>query len=282
MRYGISLPIKDLSKIKILKTAGFDYMETMLAGLYAASPDKIAEFTETMNENKIKCEAVNVFFPGDMALVGDNADFAKVQDYVGEACEKTKSVGFKIAVFGSGRSRHCPEGFPKERAIEQIIKLMREILVPAAEKYNFILAVEELHKGESNTINSLSEAEEIAKQVSHKNVKVLADLYHMAKEGETLAALKDADMLAHCHIASPAERLYPQSSDTPENIAACKRFFADLLAVGYDGRMSIEGSLGGLAASDEPVPEFIEPANRAFYLEAKYSLAFMKSISNIS
>ena len=284
MRYGNCVSYKDSGKIKILKAAGYDYIETGLSSLYGASTDELSEFIGVMSENKIQCEAVNVFFKGGIVLVGDNADFAKAQDYVGEVCEKTKNIGFKAAVFGSGGARRCPDGFPKERAVEQIIKVTREILAPAAEKYGFVIAVEELNKGETNTINTLSEAEYIANQVNHKNVKVLADLYHIAKEGNTLASgLKDGSLLAHCHIASPSERKYPQNSDSAEDIAACRRFFADLRAIGYDERMSIEGGLGGLAESiaaspDEPVPDFVSPADRAFYLESKYSLEFMKGL----
>lgn len=278
MRYGVCISHKDQSKIKIVKAAGFDYIETGLSGLYAASESEIDDFIGFLGENKITCEAVNVFFPGDIILAGDNADFAKARDYVSEVCEKTKNVGFKVAVFGSGRSRYCPEGFPKARAVEQIIRVAQEILAPAAEKYNFVIAVEELNKGETNTINSLKEAEYVAEQVKHKNIKVLADLYHIAKESETLADLKDARMLAHCHIASPSDRKYPQSSDSPQDISAYRQFFADLRAIRYDGRISIEAGIGGLALPDEPVPEFVDSENRAFYLEAKHSLAFMAQL----
>jgi len=178
-------------------------------------------------------------------------------------------------VFGSGRSRYCPEGFPHERAIEQITRVTGEILAPAAAKYNFVIAIEELNKGETNTINNLSEAEYIAAQVSHKNIKVLADIYHIVKESDTLASLKDSSLLAHCHIASPSNRTYPHAADAIEDIAACKQFIADLRAIKYNARISIEAGLGGIAPSDEPVPDFVSEADRAFYLECKHSLAFM-------
>jgi sugar phosphate isomerase/epimerase len=279
MRYGNCISHKDFSKIKILKTLGFDYIETGLSGLYASSPEEIANFIGALDENKITCEAVNVFFPGDIALVGENADFDRARDYVSEVCEKTKNIGFKIAVFGSGRSRYCPEGYNKDRAVEQIIKVTGEILAPAAEKYNFVIAIEELNRGETNTINTLSEAEYIANQVNHKNIKVLADIYHIAKEGETLANLKDAALLTHCHISNPITRKYPHSSDSPEEVSICKQFFADLRGINYNARISIEAGLGGLAVSDEPVPEFVDEANRTFYIECKYALEFMKTIN---
>ena len=278
MRYGNCISHRDFNKIKILKELGYDYIETGLSGLYASSAQEIADFTGVLSENKIMCEAVNVFFPGEIALAGENADFKKARDYVSEVCEKTKNVGFKVAVFGSGRSRYCPEGFSKERAMEQIIKVTGEILAPAAEKYNFVIAIEELNKGETNTINSLSEAEYVAKQVNNKNIKVLADIYHIAKEGDTLASLKDTDLLAHCHISSPVTRKYPHSSDSPEDIAVNRQFFADLRAVNYNARISIEAGLGGLALTGEAVPEYVGETDRAFYLECKYALGFMRSL----
>ena len=282
MRYGNCISHKDPGKIKILKQLGFDYVETGLSGLYASSEQEIADFIGALGENKLTCEAVNVFFPGDVALCGEDADFARAQDYVSEVWEKVKNVGIKAAVFGSGRARYCPEGFPKERAVEQIIRVAGEILAPAAEKYGFVIAIEELNKGETNTINSLAEAEYIAEQVNHRRIRVLADIYHIAKEGDTLASLKAPALLAHCHVSSPVTRLYPHKTDAPEDVAVVKQFFADLAAIGYGqrqgldgGRMSIEAGLGGLAPTDEAVPGFVSEADRAFYLECKHALAFM-------
>jgi len=281
MRYGNCVSYKDLDRIKILKAVGFDYVETGLSALHGARLEEVEAFSRAVSENGIPCEAVNVFFPGEIILVGEAADFARIREYVNEACEKTKHIGFKTAVFGSGRARNCPDGFPRERAVEQLVSLARDVLRPAAEKYNFTIAVEPLNAGETNTINILSEAEYIAELADTENIKVLADLYHMAKEGDALANLKNSDFLAHCHISNPITRKYPHASDPAEHTGICRQFFADLRGGGYDGRMSIEAGLAGITPPDAfHVPnDDIDPMYREFYFEAASALEFLKSLN---
>ena len=277
MRYGNCISHKEHDKIKILKDIGFDYVETGLSGLYVSSDQEIADFIGVLKANNMTCEAVNVFFPGELSLAGENADLARVRDYVNEVCEKTKNIGIKVAVFGSGRSRYCPDGFDKQRAVEQIIEVTGGILAPAAEKYNFIIAVEELNKSETNTINSISEAEYIAAELNHKNIKVLADIYHIAKENDTLESLKDYSLLAHCHISS-VSRKYPLPEI--ESFDALSDFFDTLKKIGYNERMSIEAGLGGYEAAENSagIPDWVSEADRAFYAESSLALKYMKRL----
>ena len=279
MRYGNCVSYKDLDKIKVLKAVGFDYIETGLSALYGANLEEVRAFTQAIAENEISCEAVNVFFPGEVILVGELVDFAAVREYVDEVCEKTKHIGFKTAVFGSGRARNCPEGFQRERAVEQLVTLTREILRPAAEKYNFTIAVEPLNTDETNTINILREAEYIAERADSENIKVLADLYHMTKESDTLTNLDNLNLLAHCHISEPITRKYPHASDPAKHIEICRQFFADLHDRGYDGRMSIEAGLAGITPPDAyAIPDDIDVMYREFYYEAASTLEFLKSL----
>jgi len=261
MRYGNCVSYKDTESIKILKQIGFDYIETALSSLYYAETSEISEFLRILEQNNIKCEAVNVLFPGGINLTGENADFDKVGAYISEVFEKTKDIGFKRVVFGSGGARKVPDNFPKEKAVEQIIQVIKNYLLPAAEKYDFTLAIEELNRGETNIINTLEEAEYIAEQINNPRVKIVADLYHIALESPDLTVLSrlaEKNLIAHCHIANPYDnRYYPQSSDSPEATDLYKSFFDILKSNGYDGRISIEGGLRN-------------PAD--FYKESKNSL----------
>ena len=212
MRYGNCVSYKNITQIKILKESGFDYIETGLSALWTATEQEISDFLTALDENNIKCEAVNVLFPGGIALTGENAQFEKAKDYISEIFEKTKKIGFKSVVFGSGGARKCPDGFPKEKAVEQIIKVVNDYLIPAAEKYNFTLAIEELNRGETNTINTVDEAEYIINQVNNPKVKLLVDLYHITLENYDVKKLSEkGGILEHCHIANPYNnRFYPQ------------------------------------------------------------------------
>jgi sugar phosphate isomerase/epimerase len=191
----------------------------------------------------------------------------KAKTYVNNVFEKTKNIGFKRVVFGSGGARKVPDGFPKEKAVEQIIQVINNYLLPAAEKYDFTLAIEELNRGETNIINSVEEAEYIAERVNHPKIKIVADLYHITLEKTEMAAVKrlaGKNLITHCHIANPYDsRYYPQAGDSTESINLYKSFFNNLKSGGYNERISIEG---------------VMKPNAEFYTESKNSVEFMKSL----
>jgi sugar phosphate isomerase/epimerase len=73
--------------------------------------------------------------------------------------------------------------------------------------------------------------------VDDPNVRLLADLYHMAKEGDTPADLKAAvDLLVHVEIAEKEGRTYPGVKGDD-----FRPFFRVLRDAGYAGAVSIEG-----------------------------------------
>ena len=298
MRYGNCISYKDTKRVKILKAAGFDYVETQLASLYTAPQSEISDFLSALEENNIGCEAVNVLFPGGIILTGENAEsepeLKKVRDYISAIFDKTKDLGYKVVVFGSGGARKYPDGFPKEKAVGQIIKVINEILLPAAEKYNFTLAIEELNKGETNIINTIAEAEYIAKRVNNPKVKILADFYHIALENDDINSLSGkGDILAHCHIANPHKRFYPHATDKLDTINLYQKFFTSIIYAGYISagyeRLSIEGGLGGredlnISKIKENLADLSEYSaeDLIFYEESEKSLDFMKRLEAAS
>ncbi|MCL2158686.1 MAG: sugar phosphate isomerase/epimerase [Oscillospiraceae bacterium] len=281
MLFGNCISHKDISRVKILKELGFDYVETLLAPMYAASKAEIDDFSDALEENAIKCKAVNVLFPGDIRLTGESADFERAGDYIKEIFEKTKRLKFDIVVFGSGGARKVPEGFDKATATGQLIELINSHLLPAAEKHDFTLVIEELNKAETNILNYIGECEKLVKQVKHPRVKLLADLYHIGLEADDVGALSCyGETLAHCHIANPYNsRFYPKASDGLEAVSLYNGFFDSLRAAGYAGGISIEGALGGLGEfCDADVPEWVGEDDRRFFAESQNSLGFLRKL----
>ena len=279
MLYGNCISYKNANQIKILKQTGFDYIETALASLYSATGQELENFLIVLDENNIKCEAVNVLFPGDISLTGTNVDTGKIKSYTQEVFEKTKDLKFKSVVFGSGGARRYPDGFSKEKATEQIIQAINDYLVPMAEKYGFTIAIEELNRGETNILNTLNEVEYIINQVNHPKVKLLADLYHITLENDDIAGLSEkGGILEHCHIANPYDnRFYPGPKDSVEAVELYKKFFDSLKLAGYNKKISIEGGIGKRIIDIE-IPGWVEENDRLFYAESKKSLEFMKSL----
>lgn len=266
IRFGNCISFKDLQKISVMKRLGFDYVESGLSPMYSAETREIDAFSEELYKNNLKCEAVNVLFGGNIRLTGNDADHSAADEYLNEIFEKTKSLGYKVVVFGSGGARKFPEGFTYEQAADQMTEVCR-ILEKYAEKYDFTVAVEELNRTETNFINTVRQAEEITDRCGGR-IKIVADYYHIAIENDSLSNMRDLTNIVHCHTANPAGRFYNKASDDPAANEKFNGFFAALKNAGYNGRMSIEGKL------PESSPE-------CFERESAECLEFLKSTANL-
>jgi sugar phosphate isomerase/epimerase len=126
---------------------------------------------------------------------------------------------------------------------------------PLAGKYGVTVAVEQLQATECNYINHIGEAAELIRKAGHPNVRVLADLYHMARGGDTPADLKAAmDVVVHLEIAEEKDRTYPGVSGDD-----FRPYFSVLREAGYRGAISIEGK----GNPDQVGPAFREIARQA-------------------
>ena len=82
--------------------------------------------------------------------------------------------------------------------------------------------------------------------VGRPGVQLLVDLFHFDLEQEPLSVIsRYQGHLGHCHIASARNhRLLPQPWDGEDYLP----FFQTLAAMGYEGRLSLEGDTrGGLS-----------------------------------
>ena len=242
MKLGTCISYGDAANLSQAKALGYDYIETSVSAFNNATDEQISEFCANLSEYNITCEAVNVLFGGDIKIIGENADLTHADEYLHRLFERTKDIGYKIVVFGSGRVRRYGEGFPKEKAMEQVIILCRDVIGKYAKKYGFALAVEELNKSETNLINTLSEAEYIA---SNAGCGVIADYYHIALENDSIKNMKNPGLIIHTHTANVKQRKYPKKTDAPEDIAGFIDFCESLKAFGYNARMSIEAGYDG-------------------------------------
>ena len=151
------------------------------------------------------------------------------------ADHRAAQAGIQRIVFGSGAARHIPEGCASERAREQFTTLLSD-LVPLARRNHLQVVLEPLNPGECNFITKVRAAAEIVRAVADPAIRLLADLYHMARAGETPADLAAVtDLLAHVHLAEHAERTAPGVAGDD-----FRPFLAVLRRAGYDQRMSLE------------------------------------------
>ena len=64
-----------IDKMPIVKEQGFDYLEMSFSSLVAMSEDEYIKVLEMTAQYDMKVEAYNGFFPGDIAIVGENVDY---------------------------------------------------------------------------------------------------------------------------------------------------------------------------------------------------------------
>ena len=223
-----------------LSGAGADYAETGFSSLWEKSLEEVKARAAQVRDAGVSVEAMNLLFPGTLRLTGPEADVSLVDRYLEDTLPKAAVLGPKVVVFGSGGSRRVPEDFPKEEAFSQLVSLCRDHIAPAMAAYGITCCVEPLHQGECNILNTSGECFRLVEEVDRPSFRLLVDLYHFQLEGEELSSLsRYGNKLCHTHIASARNhRLIPLPGDGEPYPA----FFQALRAMGYQGRMSLEGS----------------------------------------
>ncbi|TDQ43012.1 sugar phosphate isomerase/epimerase family protein [Aureibacillus halotolerans] len=249
IQLGWCAPVSDA---EVLREAGFDYIECGISSLQVEDTDKCRQQIEAHKNAVLPASAFNLFFPGDIHVVGNDVPTLRVKEYVKRAAAALEEIGASIAVLGSGRSRNVPEDFEHVRADEQFLSLLRNI-DEAFQTTNVTLAIEPLNKKESNLINSVGEAVEFAKQVNSPKIRVLADFYHMDEDDEPLSEIvTHADWLAHIHVADTG-RLHPGSGHYPY-----QEFVKNLHAINYDGMVSVECQTKNFASDAKESAQFLK------------------------
>ena len=235
MKFGVCC---GTDKLPLLRQYGFDYIELNFSALTLASEEEFAQTYAQIQSSGMPAETFNCFFPSGTNLCAD-VDHEMLREYADKGFARAEKLGGKIAVLGGGRARRIPDGYDRDLAAEQFVKVLR-ICGDAAEKHGMQVALEPLRTEETNFINTVAEGIEICKLADHGRVKCLVDFFHLSMNGETLDAVKSSgDLIIHTHIARPnADRRIPSSVDAE----ICAEWAKALKSIGYDGRMSLEGS----------------------------------------
>ena len=131
-----------------------------------------------------------------------------------------------------------PDGFSKQRAMEQLYELGR-ILSDEAAKHNQTIAVEALSFNEVNILNTIKETASYVRTVNRDNYKLMVDIYHHDNNQEPFSDLDAAkDLLVHAHFAAPKTRSIPKSE---ADWLFLDRYVRYLQKIGYTGNFTFEG-----------------------------------------
>ncbi len=239
-----------LSNIGMIGDAGYDYLEAGVGELLMPNePETKFQLKKALlKDAKINVYACNGFIPATLKSVGPDADHDSIVRYATIAFRRAQELGIKTIIFGSGSSRRIPDGFDMNKGREQFIALLKKIS-PIAKEYDVVISMEVLNTKETNLINRISEGVDVAKAVNHPNCMVLADIFHMTREGEGAdEILKAKGFLYHCHIAENKDRTAPGMAGDD-----FRPFFRALKKIGYKGHISIEGGFGSDMKSQLPL-----------------------------
>src|SRR5262245_49172856 len=171
LRYGVASfgTVNPLPSVDVIAKAGFDYIEPGLSQTLALTPDALTAGREGVKASKIRVETMNWFMPGaDIKLTGPDADPGKIRAYVEKSLALAESFGAKVIVFGSPGARSVPDGFPKDKAWQQLkdfLKVCGEVI--QSRGYGMVIGIEALRKPETNIVNSVAEALKLAREVNH-------------------------------------------------------------------------------------------------------------------
>ncbi len=225
----------DIANIREAEAAGFDYVEGKLNAIAALDAEAYSDVLALVKGSGIKVERCCLLLPKSMSVIGGAYDERAMVEYLHGAFSRMRELGADIVVFGSGKSRNIPQGVRWQDAFLQLVAVTKTIGGVAA-GYGIRIAIEPLNRMETNLINTLAEGAALQAEVDMVNVGLLADAFHMRREGEPLERISLVSPLMHAHMAMREGRAYPVEAD-----AEVTEFFSALKASGYDGSVSIEG-----------------------------------------
>lgn len=237
MRFGICAPYHEVAPLQI---EGLDYLEENVQRFLV--PERSQEEFETLwreaQRLPMPIEAANSFIPASLPLIAtvtQTVDTARLERYVQTALRRAEQVGIRVIVFGSGAARACPEGYNRRQAHQQLAEHLAH-WGDLAGQHGVQIVLEPLRTQETNTLNTVAESGELVASIKQPAIKLLADTYHMALNGE---APEDIalwpGLLTHVHVAEERERAAPGRFHEDFH-----PYFSALQQAGYDQRISIE------------------------------------------
>lgn len=240
----IGLLIGSLDRLEEVAAWGYDYAE-ISPGLLGIDEDAGTIEQETLQQIQGSPVPVTAMcgFLARSKVVGPEIDSTQVRDYVIRLFDAMQQAGVPVIGYGSGGSRFVPDGFSRDRALEQVSDFL-QMCADLGEPRGVQVAVEPYNYDDANLINTVPEGVEIVRAVNRPGIQLMADFFHMRLNGESFDAIAEAGpYLIHAHIAEPG-RGRPQT--TPAEHAA---YLQALCGTGYYGRVT---QTGELPAYDSP------------------------------
>ena len=244
IRLGVCMNMKNA---RIACEKGYDYLELQFAATALLAESEYQSLRQEVLASPLPVEVMNCMVPGGISLCSPAGSGDEMQQLLTTGFARAHELGVRLVVFGSGNARRIPDGMTPEKAYAYILAFLRQAAGLAA-PYGIAIAIEPLRTLECNFINSIREAQKLACDVNEPNVGAMADLYHIAYDGDDMTAMGEGPGILHAHIAHPISRSCPKPGDGYEGLY--KEFFGILKEIGYEGRVSIEGNVSEFSSEE--------------------------------
>ncbi len=245
MQIGICTAFSNASGLK----PSVDYIEENVQRLLVGQADdeEFAAASAGAADCGLPILAANCFLPGSLRSTGPDVDLKALKRYVSNVMARAATVGIRRIVFGSGGSRKLEEGMTAAGAMKDFIAVNKAI-APIAAAHGVTLVIEPLNSQDCNFITCLRDGAEVVTEVDHPNVRLLADLYHMARDDEDPEEIaRFGNLIAHVHVAEKEHRTAPgvEGDDLRPYLTALKE-------AGYSGGLSLECRWGDDMTAEAP------------------------------
>ena len=153
MKFGMCAPLANLEKALM---AGADYIEVNNAKIWEMSDEEFEKHLAIAKQHPGSVLSCNGFFLPEITLTGENQS-PDIRSFIEKSVDRLARLGVETIVFGSGKARNCPEGFPMEKALEQVAEVSA-MIADIGKPYGMVSIVEPLFKKECNVINTVAES----------------------------------------------------------------------------------------------------------------------------
>jgi len=222
------------ASMKAAAELGFDAVEIFPPDPSVVNNDEVADLLAT---HQLKLAAVGTgagWVKHRLTLTNPDQDARqRAKDFIREVIDAGGRFGAP-AIIGSMKGRWA-ESVDRAAALNYLAEALNELGEHAA-KYGVPLLYEPLNRYETNLITAIADGVEFLRQLNTKNVKLLADLFHMnIEEANVAAALQHGGAwIGHVHFVDSNRRpVGCGHTDFAPIVAALK-------SIGYSGYLSAE------------------------------------------
>jgi len=216
------------------KAAGFDAVELFTASADAVTPDKLARL---LDENGIELAAVGT--GAGKALHGlhlvstDSQIRRKAREFISSMIDFGARFGAP-AIIGSMQGQ-LENGVDRGQALARLSEGLAD-LAEKADACGVNLILEPLNRYETDLINTLADGVTLIKSLKARNVSLLADLFHMNIEEQSIAKsiLAAGRFIGHLHFVDSNRRPAGTGHIDLTKVAQA------LSEIGFDGYASAE------------------------------------------